>query len=78
MEKTVMLLISCNSNVEHTKRSLNNIPQVKNAHIIEGTYDILIKITAPTIKEIKKKILLKIKKLPNIYSTFTIEERTLK
>lgn len=57
---------------------LMKIPEVKEAYVVYGTYDIVIKIETDTLERIREIVTNRIRKLPDIRTTVTmivVEER---
>ncbi|MEM1731888.1 MAG: Lrp/AsnC ligand binding domain-containing protein [Desulfurococcaceae archaeon] len=57
---------------------LFKIPEVKEAYIVYGTYDLVLKIEAEALEKIREIVTNKIRKLPDIRTTVTmivVEER---
>ena len=52
--------------------NLKQIPEVTTADILVGSYDIICKIAAPTYNDISQIIGTKIRKIPSLKSTVTI------
>lgn len=58
---------------------LMKIPEVKEAYIVYGTYDIVVKIEADALEKIREIVTNRIRKLPDIRTTVTmivVEGRT--
>ncbi|MEM1618323.1 MAG: Lrp/AsnC ligand binding domain-containing protein [Desulfurococcaceae archaeon] len=58
---------------------LMKIPEVKEAYIVYGTYDIVVKIESDTLEKIREIVTNRIRKLPDIRTTVTmivVEGRT--
>ncbi|MGC8983092.1 MAG: Lrp/AsnC ligand binding domain-containing protein [Desulfurococcaceae archaeon] len=58
---------------------LMKIPEVKEAYIVYGTYDIVVKVETDALERIREIVTNKIRKLPDIRTTVTmivVEERT--
>jgi DNA-binding Lrp family transcriptional regulator len=51
---------------------LKKIPEVKEAHIVYGVYDIIIRLEAETMKELKDVISWKIRRFEKVRSTITM------
>ena len=67
------VIIHCSkSDEENIMKSLNNIPEIINADMLIGTYEIICKIAAPTYNTISELVSKKIRKIPEIKSTMTI------
>ena len=67
------VLIHCSTtNESDVLKNLKQIPEVISADILVGNYEIICKIVAPTYNEISQIISTKIRKIPNLKSTTTI------
>jgi DNA-binding Lrp family transcriptional regulator len=53
-------------------KRLSDIPEVKEAHVVYGVYDIITKIQAETMEALKSLITAKIRRLDKIRSTLTM------
>lgn len=74
MVKEALLLVSCNpGKADYTKKSLDELPQIKTSSVVEGAYDIVAKINGPTLKDLKDVIIWKIHKMPSVRSILTLE-----
>lgn len=58
--------------VHDVKRNLNVIPEVKEAHVTNGAYDIIAKIEKKDLEELRRAIKTKIWNLENISTSETI------
>jgi len=57
---------------------LFKIPEVKEAYVVYGTYDVVLKLEADALEKIREIVTNKIRKLPDIRTTVTmiiVEER---
>lgn len=67
------IIIRClRSDEEKILKKLNEIPEVIEADMLLGSYEILCKISAPTYNDISDIVSTKIRKIPDIKSTVTI------
>ena len=67
------VIIHCNrSNEKKIIQSLNDIAEIIETNVLVGSYEILSKIVAPTYNDISAIISNKIRKLPGIKSTITL------
>ncbi|MBL7002079.1 MAG: Lrp/AsnC family transcriptional regulator [Nitrosopumilus sp.] len=65
--------IHCSKSMEsNIMKKLQDIPEVIKADLLVGNYEIICKISAPTYNDISKIISKKIRKIPGIISTITI------
>lgn len=53
-------------------QKLSAIPEIKNAHQIYGVYDIIVKLEADTLDELKDIISYQLRQIDNIESTLTL------
>ncbi len=53
-------------------KRLNEIEEVKEAHLIYGVYDIIARIETETMQELKDIVALKVRRLDNVRSTLTM------
>lgn len=66
-------IIHCNHSQEsQVIENLNKIPEIIEANILIGSYEILCKIVGPSYNEISDVMTNKIRKIPNIKSTITL------
>jgi len=57
---------------EEVLSDLRPIPEVKEAHLVYGVYDIIAIVETPTMQELKDVISLKIRRLDKVHSTLTM------
>jgi DNA-binding Lrp family transcriptional regulator len=57
---------------EEVKKALEQIEGVKEANIVYGVYDLVVKIEAPNIDKIKEIVTWKIRRLERVRSTLTM------
>jgi len=57
---------------EEVLNDLRPIPEVKEAHLVYGVYDIIDIVETPTMQELKDVISLKIRRLDKVHSTLTM------
>jgi len=57
---------------EEVLNDLRPIPEVKEAHLVYGVYDIIAIVETPTMQELKDVISLKIRRLDKVHSTLTM------
>ncbi len=57
---------------EEVLGDLRPIPEVKEAHLVYGVYDIIAIVETPTMQELKDAISLKIRRLDKVHSTLTM------
>jgi len=67
------ITIHCSKSNEHTvMKGLEEIPEVVEADILVGNFEIICRIVAPTYNDISEIVSKKIRKIPGIKSTVTI------
>jgi DNA-binding Lrp family transcriptional regulator len=67
------ILLNCDLGAEeYVVEELKRIPQVKNAFVTFGAYDIIIDMEADTQENFDKTISLKIRSMPRVVSTMTL------
>ncbi|MFQ5870784.1 MAG: Lrp/AsnC family transcriptional regulator [Candidatus Geothermarchaeales archaeon] len=57
---------------EEVRDTVSKIEEVKEAHLVYGTYDMVLKLRADTMDEVKKAVTGKIRKLDEVRSTLTM------
>ncbi len=69
MTTSAFLLIGCELGTEkELLKELNKIGEITEAHMIYGAYDLIVKVEAQTLPELKEVIAEKIRKLNSIRS----------
>ncbi|MGD8638854.1 MAG: Lrp/AsnC ligand binding domain-containing protein [Nitrosopumilaceae archaeon] len=72
MEKNAFVLVTCVPGEEdETQNILDKIPQIKKSSIVQGAYDIMIKIKASSMNELKE-LMWNIRHLPTVRATLTL------
>ena len=67
------ILLNCDLGAEeYVVEELKRIPQVKNAFVTFGAYDIIVEIQAETQEDFDKTISFKIRSMPRVESTMTL------
>ena len=67
------VLLNCDLGAEeYVVEELNNIPEVTNAYITFGAYDIVAIINAETQEDFEETVSIKIRKLSRVLSTMTL------
>ncbi len=67
------ILLNCDLGAEeYVVEELKRIPQVKNAFVTFGAYDIIVEMEADTQENFDKAISLKIRSMPRVVSTMTL------
>ncbi len=70
---TAYLLLNVETGTEgEVMRSLKPIPEVKEAQTVYGEYDIIIRVEAETMKEMKNLVSWRIRRLYRVRSTMTM------
>lgn len=68
------LLLNCKKNQEKDVIAhLREMPEVKDIQCVDGPYDILLRVEAPTIEKLNETITWKIRKIKNVRSTYTLK-----
>ncbi len=57
---------------EDVIREIRKLSDVKEAHLVYGMYDIMVKIEGPSVEEVKETVNTKIRKMDKIRSTLTM------
>ncbi|UCH58022.1 MAG: Lrp/AsnC ligand binding domain-containing protein [Candidatus Bathyarchaeota archaeon] len=57
---------------EEVLRDLEPIPEVKEAYLVYGVYDIITLVETETMQELKDAVSLKIRRLDKVHSTLTM------
>ncbi len=57
---------------EDVIREIRKLPDVKEAHLVYGMYDIMVKIEGSSVDKVKESVNTKIRKLDKIRSTLTM------
>jgi len=57
---------------EEVREIVSKIEEVEEIHLVYGTYDLVLKLSADTMDEIKKTVTGKIRKLDEVRSTLTM------
>ena len=70
---TAFVLINTNmGSMEETLKALNNISNVKEAHMVYGVYDIVAKVEAESMTKLKEVVTWKIRRLDMVKSTLSM------
>ncbi|MFZ1076748.1 MAG: Lrp/AsnC ligand binding domain-containing protein [Nitrosotalea sp.] len=71
------VLINCDIGAEeYVMEELKLIPQVKNAHVTFGAYDVIAELQAPTSEEFDQTVSRKIRTISRVESTMTLKVTT--
>lgn len=57
---------------EEVIREIRKLADVKEAHLVYGMYDIIVKVEGPTVEKVKETVNSKIRKMDKIRSTLTM------
>jgi DNA-binding Lrp family transcriptional regulator len=67
------VLINAEVGVEsEVLKTVREIPEVKEAHMVYGVYDIIVMVEASTMEELKDVISFKVRRLDRVRSTITM------
>ena len=67
------ILLNCDLGAEeYIVEELKQIPEVKNAHLTFGAYDVIAEVHADSQEEFEKTVATKIRKLARVVSTMTL------
>ena len=70
---TAFVLINAEIGAENdVLKDLKSIPEIKEAHMVYGVYDIIARVTTDTMQELKDTISWKIRRLDKVRSTLTM------
>ena len=70
---TAFTLIQVKPGYEHSvAEKLSSTPEIKEVYIVYGEWDLIVKIVAKTIKELKEVVINKIRSLPEVETTSTL------
>ena len=70
---TGFVLLNCDLGAEeYILDELKQVPQIKNAHVTFGAYDIIAEIHAQTQDEFEKTVSMNIRRLTRVVSTMTL------
>ena len=73
MTATAYVLINAElGNEEQVLAALKEIEEVVEANLVYGVYDVIVKITAETLVDLKEIISFKVRRLDNVRSTLTM------
>lgn len=73
MTHNAVVLVTCQPNqVTYTKKSLDKLPSVSTAIAVTGAYNLIVKITTSSIKELRKIITNQIQNMKTVHSTLTL------
>ena len=67
------VLLNCDLGAEeYIVDELKQIPEVKNAYVTFGAYDVIVEVHAETQEEFEKTVSMKIRRLSRVISTMTL------
>uniref|UniRef100_A0A7J3ZI92 Lrp/AsnC family transcriptional regulator n=1 Tax=Fervidicoccus fontis TaxID=683846 RepID=A0A7J3ZI92_9CREN len=72
MPSAIVLINAEIGSEEEVFEEVSKIPEVSQAYIVYGVYDIIAKVDAKSMEELKEIIAAKIRKLPKVRSTLTM------
>jgi DNA-binding Lrp family transcriptional regulator len=73
MISTAVVLITCHPDkIMSTKKLLDTLPNVNTAKVVSGAYDLVVKITSSSVKELRRIIVTQIRSLSTVRSTLTL------
>jgi len=67
-----VLVLTTAGKERETLEKLKEIPEVKEAYVVYGEYDLLLKVEAETLKALDDVIMGKIRRLPEVQLTSTL------
>jgi len=67
------ILLSCDLGSEdYVVEELKRIPEIKNAHVTFGAYDVIVEIEAESQQDFDNTVTHKVRRLPRVISTVTL------
>ncbi len=70
---TAFLLLNIETGLEaEVMKGLKDLDEVKEAHMLDGTYDVIARMETDTMQELKDAVNWKIRQLENVHSTLTM------
>jgi DNA-binding Lrp family transcriptional regulator len=70
---TAFLLLNIETGLEaEVMKSLKDLDEVKEAHMLDGTYDVIARMETDTMQELKDAVNWKIRRLDKVRSTLTM------
>ena len=70
---TAFLLLNTETGLEaEVMKSLKDLDEVKEAHMLDGTYDVIVRMETATMQELKDAVDWKIRRLESVHSTLTM------
>ncbi|MEM1619656.1 MAG: Lrp/AsnC ligand binding domain-containing protein [Fervidicoccaceae archaeon] len=72
MPSAIVLINTEIGSEEEVFETLSRIPEVSETYMVYGVYDIVLKVNANSMEELKEIIASKIRKLPKVRSTLTM------
>jgi len=72
LRRAYVLIISIVGSEEEALEKVRGIPEVKEAHMIYGVYDIIARVEAETVQGLKDIVASKIRSIDKVHSTLTL------
>ena len=70
---TAFLLLNTETGLEaEVMKGLKDLDEVKEAHMLDGTYDVIVRMETATVQELRDAVDWKIRRLESIHSTLTM------
>jgi len=70
---TAFLLVNADSGSERKLlETIRNMEGVREAYLVYGTFDIIVKVEALSLEELREKVSKQVRKLDNVVSTMTL------
>jgi len=70
---TAFLLLNTETGLEaEVMKGLKDLNEVKEAHILDGAYDVIVRMETATMQELKDAVNWKIRRLESVHSTLTM------
>jgi len=72
MRRAYVLIISIVGSEEEVLEEVRGIPEVKEAHMVYGVYDVIVRVEAETVQGLKDIVASKIRSIDKVRSTLTL------
>jgi DNA-binding Lrp family transcriptional regulator len=72
VRRAYVLIISIVGSEEEVLEEARGVPEVKEAHMIHGVYDIIVRVEAETVQGLKDIVASKIRSINKVHSTLTL------